>query len=57
VAVPVVLDEARQSVLTLACGGPPQILTRRKLEELGRQMVAVGIAAGIEIEKMFVRKA
>ena len=46
VAVPVVLDEARQSVLTLACGGPPQILTRRKLEELGRQMVAGGNRGG-----------
>jgi DNA-binding IclR family transcriptional regulator len=42
VAVPVVLDDARENVLTLACGGPPQMLPAKSLERLGREMVVVG---------------
>ena len=42
VAVPIRLDPAHATVLTLACGGPPQMLPPRKLEKLGREMVGVG---------------
>ena len=52
VAVPIVLDEARESVLTLACGGPPQMVPSKKLEKLGGEMVIVGK----EIEHLFVRR-
>lgn len=52
VAVPIVLDEAHESVLTLACGGPPQMLPSKKLEKLGGEMVIVGK----EIEHLFVRR-
>ncbi|MGE0799110.1 MAG: IclR family transcriptional regulator [Lautropia sp.] len=41
VAVPVVLDAAHHTVLTIACGGPPQLLPQDKLEELGTVMVSL----------------
>jgi len=53
VAVPLILDETRENVLTLACGGPPALLTPKKLDELGRQMMDVGS----EIERLFGKRA
>ncbi len=51
VAVPVVVDSTNETVLTLACGGPPQMLPQRKLEDLGREMVSLSK----ELERLVAR--
>jgi DNA-binding IclR family transcriptional regulator len=38
VAVPVVLDQSGDTVISFVCGGPPKLLPVEKLEELGREM-------------------